>query len=584
MNLLFKTFVFLVCCVSFDAMAQVSKSSPMTFVKGNLKTEYIAPVKILWKNAVGGAVIKNEECLLKKGRGQAGVVNEEICEMQNSDSTRCSLLLDFGRELQGGLRIVTGMSKTRDAKVRIRYGESVSEAMSDIGECGASNDHAMRDFVVTLPWVGRFDTSMSGFRFARIDLLGVSSHIKIKEINAAFTYSDLPYVGSFSCSDPLLDSIWTTGAYTVHLNMQDYLWDGIKRDRLVWAGDMYPEVMTAEAVFGTTDIVRRSLDFNRDMYPATKWMNNISSYSMWWVLCHYQIFMHGGDMEYLNEQRPYMTQLLTRLVSMVGDDGKIKFDGRCFLDWPSSTNPVGVKAGMHGLMLMTMSYGTEIAKLYGDSALKEKCLSAAERLKKYIPDCNGSKQGASLMSLAGLTDPVETNERYVSANGVNGFSTFYGYFMLEAMAKAGDYDRAMEFIKKYWGGMLELGATTFWEDFDIKWLDRAGRIDQMPDSAHVDVHRTYGDYCYKGLRHSLCHGWASGPTAWLTAHVLGIKIVKSGCREIVLDPHLGSLSWAKGSFPTPYGVLTVEHKKTGTGKLVTKYNAPKGVKVVCASR
>lgn len=25
---------------------------------------------------------------------------------------------------------------------------------------------------------------------------------------------------------------WLTGAYTVHLNMQDYLWDGIKRDRL----------------------------------------------------------------------------------------------------------------------------------------------------------------------------------------------------------------------------------------------------------------------------------------------------------------------------------------------------------------
>jgi alpha-L-rhamnosidase len=50
------------------------------------------------------------------------------------------------------------------------------------------------------------------------------------------------------------------GADTVHLCMQDYLWDGIKRDRLVWIGDMHPEVSTINAVFGftTTWCPRRS--------------------------------------------------------------------------------------------------------------------------------------------------------------------------------------------------------------------------------------------------------------------------------------------------------------------------------------
>lgn len=43
---------------------------------------------------------------------------------------------------------------------------------------------------------------------------------------------------SFNCSDPLLNNIWMMGAYTVQLNMQDYLWDGVKRDRLVWVGDL----------------------------------------------------------------------------------------------------------------------------------------------------------------------------------------------------------------------------------------------------------------------------------------------------------------------------------------------------------
>jgi len=42
---------------------------------------------------------------------------------------------------------------------------------------------------------------------------------------------------------------------------------------------------------------------------------------------------------------------------------------------------------------------------------------------------------------------------------------FYGYYMLNARAEAGDYQGAMDNIREYWGSMLDLGATTFWEDF-----------------------------------------------------------------------------------------------------------------------
>ena len=54
-------------------------------------------------------------------------------------------------------------------------------------------------------------------------------------------------------------------SYTVHLNMQEYLWDGIKRDRLVWVGDMHPEVMTIHTVFGENEVVRKSLDFAKTL-------------------------------------------------------------------------------------------------------------------------------------------------------------------------------------------------------------------------------------------------------------------------------------------------------------------------------
>ena len=59
--------------------------------------------------------------------------------------------------------------------------------------------------------------------------------------------------------------------------------------------------------------------------------------------------------------------------------------------------------------------------------------------------------------------------------------------------------------------MLSRGATTFWEDFDISWLDGSGRIDEIPDPEKKDLHADYGRFCYKGLRHSLCHGWSAVP-------------------------------------------------------------------------
>ena len=67
--------------------------------------------------------------------------------------------------------------------------------------------------------------------------------------------------------------------------------------------------------------------------------------------------------------------------------------------------------------------------------------------------------------------------------------------------------------------MLDLGATTFFEDFNVDWAIEAGRIDELPDPEKVDFHKTYGEYCYKGYRHSFCHGWSSGV----------IKFIKEYC-------------------------------------------------------
>jgi alpha-L-rhamnosidase len=501
--------------------------------------------------------------------------------INGDDGNNTGIILDFGREIQGGVEIITTRNNTKPAgRVRIRFGESVAETMSDTKENGATNDHAMRDFIVTLPWLGKFETGESGFRFVRIDLIDPVAKLEIKEISAIFVYRDIPYLGSFKSNDKRLNDIWMTGAYTVHLNMQEYLWDGIKRDRLVWLGDLHPEVMSVNAVFGKNEVVQKSLDLARELTPLPGWMNGISSYSMWWVLIHRDWYRFHGDLSYLKEQKEYLSGLLRYLSKKIDDSGREVLDGFRFLDWPSSRNEDAIHAGLQSLMLMTFKAGAELCKILNDKETELLCIDSVEKLEKHIPEMAGSKQAAALLALAGIADPEAANSQVLSRNGSKGLSTFYGYYMMQARALAGDYQGALDNISEYWGGMLDLGATTFWEDFNIEWMENAARIDEVVPEGKTDVHGEYGDHCYISYRHSLCHGWASGPTAWLTEHVLGIKVIEPGGTVIRIEPHLGDLEWVEGTYPTPLGVLSVKHMKDENGKINTSYEAPEGIKII----
>lgn len=544
-------------------------------------TRYLSPVRILWQNTRDDKQIHNLSRLLLPGNGQADLANQNMAVLKSSNELKPAFLLDFGKELNGGIRIVTGMYPgNKPVRLRIRFGESVSEAMSDIEPTqNATNDHAMRDLEVSVPWLGRLDIGDTGFRFVRIDVLDAPAELQLKEVRAAFRFRDIPYLGSFHSSDTLLNKIWATGAYTVHLNMQDYLWDGVKRDRLVWVGDMHPEVSSISAVFGNNDVVRKSLDLSRDITPVPQWMNGISTYSMWWIIIHRDWYYQNGDLTYLREQRAYLKQLLPHLISKIGSDNKERLDGTRFLDWPSSENKQGVDAGLQAMMVWALTAGAEICQILEEPALKRDCEKAVERLKKYVPQHNNSKQAAALLALAGIIPAETANKEVLSVGGAANFSTFYGYYMLQAKAKAGDYNGALNAIRTYWGAMLKLGATTFWEDFNLDWLP-ASRIDEMPKPGQKDIHGDFGGYCYVGFRHSLSHGWASGPTPWLTEHVLGIKVLEPGCKTIRVSPNLGDLKFAEGTYPTPHGVLKVKHTKTADGKVKSEINAPAGVKIV----
>lgn len=513
--------------------------------KSELSSFIIPPTRIVWTSDTG---VENAENLLKPKSGQV-VLAEPVPPLVLKPGS--GLILDFGIEISGNIELFTPQTKSKDMpSIRLRFGESVAETMAEIGERGAQNDHAVRDQILKLPWLGKKTVGPSGFRFARIDNVDPEIDLQLSEIHAVLQLRDIPYVGSFKCSDERLNKIWETGAYTVHLNMQDYLWDGIKRDRLVWLGDMHPEVAVINTVFGYNPVVPQSLDLIRDVTPVTEWMNGISSYSMWWIIIQEDWYLHHGNLEYLGEQKTYLSALIKRLATFVDADGKEILDGMRFLDWPTFENKTAVHEGLQAMMKLAMESGARLSEILGDTQTASLAQSTANRLSKHLPDSSCRKSPAALLALAGLRDATEVSNGVLKKDGPRDLSTFYGYYVLNALAKSGDIITSLDFISQYWGGMLDFGATTFWEDFDLAWTQDAGRIDEMPTAGKKDLHGEFGAHCYVGFRHSFCHGWAGGPTAWLSKHVLGIVPVAPGCAKMTITPDLGRLEWAEGTFPS----------------------------------
>ena len=288
------------------------------------------------------------------------------CRIENvPGGEKAGLLLDYGRESHGTLRLTSAAveSKSGRANLRIRFGESVMEALTPLGQKNATNDHAVRDHVYDLGTLSTVETSESGFRFAYLELEEEEAVLTLQAVHHVLIIRDIPYLGSFTCDDPLINEIWKTAAWTVHLNMQNYLWDGIKRDRLAWQGDMHTEVLTVEDVFGGNPVVTKTLDFLRDHTPAGEFINGYSSYSLWWVLIQAENYRYTGDLDYLKAQRDFLKDQLKLAASFVDEEGLERLPEFRFLDWKNRDNEKATHAGLQALMVLGLAEGAYLLSL-----------------------------------------------------------------------------------------------------------------------------------------------------------------------------------------------------------------------------
>lgn len=460
------------------------------------------------------------------------------------------VVLDYGKELCGSVRIIT-RATSGPTKFRITFGESLAECCSTLGEKNATNDHSPRDFVADISNMSDLSFGLTGFRFVRIELL-TDSEVWVKNIFAISTLQVFEKEGYIKTSDEELNRIIDAAAYTLKLNFQNgHIWDGIKRDRLVWCGDLHQEIVNSIYLYGDNKNITNSLSFLRAETPADEWINNFPSYSAWWLinLCDYCKLT--GNTTYFEENKDYAKTILQHFDTCISDDGQMNFstlagESVYFLDWPTN--------GTNDAMIGTAAIIMIAAKRFLEMEENEICHAIIQKLSMYLDVPCEFKQTRAFQILAGRN--AEGENVFLEEGGAKGFSTFMAYYILMADSMAGGKEM-LSIIKEYFGAMLSRGATTFWEDFNMEWLEGSGRIDELPKEGQKDIHGDYGAYCYKGFRHSLCHGWASGVFAFIVEYMLGLKLMNGGT-EYTITPHMMGVKRLEAKIPLKDGWLLVE--------------------------
>ena len=478
------------------------------------------------------------------------------------------LFAEWSQEAMGYLQL-NGVKG--EGQVNIWYGESPDEArdkgrsyLCDKVVFTADSVSDLATFT-TSRRVGN-DYRLVSSRAMRYVLVECTGEVSVESVTMQKEMKDVPYRGTFSCSDTLLNHIWDVSAYTLHLTDREVMIEGIKRDRWMWSGDAIQSYLMNYYVFMDAPVVRRTIWALRGKDPVRQHINTILDYTFYWVNSIYDYYLYTGDREFVTRIYPRMQSLMQWVEGRLNSRGMVegKKEDWVFVDWsPRKMSKGGELSFEQMVYLRSLEAMHLCADIVGDEANSKKYAEQEQTLRKQlVPVFWNGTPFAHTFEKGSLSEEVT---RYA-----NIFAVLYGYaddaqeesilknvllndsvmpittpymrfYELEALCSLGKHDLVMQEMRSYWGGMLKEGATTFWETYDP--------TEKYPQRLAMYGHR-YGK--------SLCHAWGASPIYLLGKYYLGVRPTKPGYEEWECRPSLGDLKWMKGDVPTPKGNIHVE--------------------------
>ncbi len=406
--------------------------------------------------------------------------------------------------------------------------------------------------------------------FRWVEIEGWQGDLRSAQIKrrSAFAKSWNERESDFECSDPMLNQVWDLCKYSIKATTFAGLFVDGDRERIPYEADAYLNQLSYYATTSDVQMPRATFDhlMSNGTWP-TEW-----SFHM--VFVAYADWMQTQDRAWLATRYDSLKSKLQS--ARIGVDGLVHSSSENIkrtdiVDWPTGERD-GYEFGPRntvvnafyvrslGLMaIMGKEFGRETdASHYATlernarAAFQSTFFDASTGLYKDGADSQHQSLHANLFPLAFNLVPASRRERVASWLVDRGMkcSVYAAQYLLEGLFEAGFDSAALDLIlapgDRSWKHMVESGTTITWEAWDQKY------------KPNQDWN----------------HAWGAAPANLLPKYVLGVQPLAPGFKKVSVKPNLGTLSFAKGTVPTPEGSIRIDWKRTNTFTLTLRL--PKG--------
>lgn len=512
--------------------------------------------------------------------------------VNNAPENQCTyVVFDFGQDVVG--RIGFKIKAAEGAIIDVTYRELDQEGKLLLSGIDVRNwvRYVTREGVQSWQTFD-YDT----FRYVQLAIHGSPGLVEILEVWTEEQGYPIQNGGEFECSDPVLNKLWDASVHTVGLCMQDIIPDNPGREQAPWTGDIEFAKMPIYYIAGEYELTKRSLIQTsygqmkngkmRCVWPSGLALQfyaegllfddfgcEIPHHSIQWASSVWRHYLYSGDIEVLEKLFPNIKLLINWFTSHEDTYGILcpdkSWDDRWnWLDWEGMKNLWVPLNFFYCVMLYDSArIAGELNKNEDEAYFNNK----AERLKRSLiekywsteyesfVDCMVEENGIKKPFFSQLTLSLAINNniypegkrQYIAdrlANGLEDCSPVHKYHPYQAYSITNNHKKVLNEFREKWTRMISVNETNTFQEV---WGDGTEFV------------------C------SMCQSAAAVPGYYLPAYILGVRPLKPGFKEFVIEPCPCDLTWAKGRVPTPYGFIHVEWTNNDAG-LKLKVITPEG--------
>ncbi|MBO7741190.1 MAG: family 78 glycoside hydrolase catalytic domain, partial [Victivallales bacterium] len=487
---------------------------------------------------------------------------------------------DFGRNFAGWCRLK--VKAARGTRIEMKFAECL------YGDGRANQENlAGEDAVDVYIAAGTGDYEVfephftyHGFRF--VEISGLPGEPEADTLTGIILRTDCRPTGTFTCSNPLVNDIFTMIRHTEESNLHAVPTDCPQRtERMGWLNDMMARCESEMYLFDTSNLLTKwvrdigeaqdKLTGDVPMTAPLYWQFDIDPVCSSFIEAPWFSYLFYGKKAPLQEHFGGMRRWVEWMMKCRDDDGILRRGGWVG-DWvPPLKFNNGVETPQnltvpHELVATAMMHYaavllSRVARILGRDADREWADAAAEKIRqdfRSVFRCAPGRlapESQSAYAFAIYCGLLEESERPLAAarlaelfqgNGCKHTTGNIGTkYLLESLADYGYADLAFKLISSRdypgWGYMLENGATTLWE----RWEKAEG-----------------------GGMNSHNHPMLGCPCAWLFRYPAGIRITPeaAGFNRFVLDPvFITDLEHAEAEYASRAGLVKSAWKRTEGG-------------------